>query len=71
MSKHRRLLVHIKENKILRISTLCQNKGNFNNAIPTWQRTGHTGTSVLPQFTKSKCFPRACTDEPRETPSNQ
>lgn len=63
MSKHRRLLVHIKEKKILRISALCQNKGIFNNAIPTWQRTGHTGTSVLPQFTKSKWFPRACTDD--------
>lgn len=45
MSKHRRLLVHIKGKKILRISALCQHKGIFNNAIPTWQRTGHTGTS--------------------------
>ena len=61
MSKHRRLLIHIKGKKILRISALCQHTGIFNNAIPTWQCTGHTGTSVLPQFTKSKCFPRACT----------
>ena len=34
MSKHRRLLVHIKGKKILRISALCQHKGIFNNAIP-------------------------------------
>ena len=52
-----------KKKNLLRISTLCQNKGIINNVIPTWQRTGHTGTSVLPQFTKSKCFPRACTDD--------